>query len=845
MRMSLKLYRLLLKIYPAGFREDYGVPLQQQFKDDYREARSARDRVRLWAQAILDIVRTAPGQLTREIAQDARHALRIWRRRPLHTAFAIAVLAIAIGANTGVFSVLNALLLRSLPFRESDRLAMLHMFSPPRAEFHQWREQNPYLADAAMYNTHEVNVEGSHHTRRLRLSETSWNFFPLLGREPVLGRGFAAGEDLAGQDTLAVIGYGLWQQMYGGDRTAVGSTIRVNGTALTIVGIAPPGFDFPNTTDLWSPTTFDFGRIPKTATNFWYTIGRLRAGMTWTQARHAFETEAYQRDPERRSMDAANRPALIPLRDQLVRQTKTASIILMGGVALLLLLACANIANLLLARTVARSNELLIKAALGASRGRLLQQMLTETVLLSIVATAIGLFVAYWTTALAAAVQPVSLSSQTYTILDWRVLAFTIALAIITGLIFGAGPALYANRLDFAAARSMTPTRGSRTRNVLVATQIAITIVLLTGSIALGRAFVTLLDIDNGFDVQSIASMSISLTGTGYEGEARRAYYQDVMRRVREVPGVTAASATESLPLHVDTFSGFAFQLDHAGPKSTLTHLARIAPDFCKAIRCAVIAGREFTDEDLGSNERVAVVSDEFARQFGESAAAVGRHLTAERWPSIRIIGVTKGVRPYGPAHSPQPTVYLPSRAPDELTLVIAVAGAARDRIGVIREAVQAVDPRVPVFNIRTMDERLDAVLARPRFYTTTLIFFGGLALLLAVIGLYGIVSYGVQQRTREMGIRLALGTTPGRLRGAVLRQTFSIIAAGAVAGALLTALFGRYLQSLVHGALSSADTVALSVALLALTATCAVWSATRHIARLDIAAVLRVDSAE
>jgi predicted permease len=845
MRIALKLYRLLLKIYPARFREDYGVPLQQQFKDDYREAEGARDRIRLWAQAILDIARTAPGQLTREIAQDARHALRIWRRRPLHTAFAIAVLAIAIGANTGVFSVLNALLLRALPFREPDRLAMLHAFSPPRAGFHERRQQSPYLADVAMYLAHEVNVEGSHQTRRLRLAETSWNFFSLVGREPVLGRGFASGEDVAGRDALAVIGHGLWQQLYGGDRGALGSQIRVNGAVLTIVGVAPPGFDYPNRTDLWSPTTFDFGRIPKTAVGFWMTIGRLRPEMTWAQARQAFEIEAYQRDPKRRDMDAANRPALIPLRNQLVRQTRTASMILMGGVTLLLLLACANVASLLLARTAARSNELMIKAALGASRGRLLQQMLTETVLLSSVATAIGLFVAQWTTALAASVQPVSLSSQTYTILDWRVLAFTIALAIITGLIFGVGPALYANRMDFAAARSMAPTRNSRARSVLIGVQIAITIVLLSGSIALGRAFATLLEVDNGFKVHSIASMTVAVTGAGYEGEARRAYYQDVMRRVREVPGVTAVSATEALPLHVESFSGFAFQLDHSGPKSTLTHVTRIAPDFCKTIGCAVIAGREFTGDDLGRSEPIAVVSEELARQFADPASAVGRYLTAERWPSIRIVGVTKGLRPYGPAYTPQPTAYLLSRTPDELTIVAAVAGSARDRLGVIREAVQAVDPKVPVFNIRTMDERLDAVLARPRFYTTTLIFFGGLALLLAVIGLYGIVSYGVQQRTREMGIRLALGTTPGRLRGAVLRQTFTIIAAGAVAGTLLTSLFGRYLESLVHGALSSADTVALSVALLALTATCAVWSATRHIARLDIADVLRVDSAE
>ena len=445
MRLSLRVYRALLKLYPAGFREEYDAALQRQFKDDYAEVLRPSDLPRFWARTLIDFAQSMPAQLAREIAQDTRHALRLWRRRPLTTGFAIAALAIAIGANTGVFSVFNALLLRSLPFHEPDRLALLRLFSPPRgldgAGFHEWRRESAYLADAASYGSSlDVNVEGARAIGRMRLTETSSNFFTLLGTAPVHGRAFMAGEDVPGRDGVAVIGYGLWQELFGGDRRAIGATLHVNGAPLEVVGVAPPGFDYPQNTDIWSPTAFDFPRIPKTGSAyFWSTIGRLRPGLTWAQARRAFEIEAFRDASDRRQSDA-NRPALVPLREQLAGPVRNASLILMGVVALLLMLACANVANLLLARTIARSTELRIRSALGASRARLTQQLLTETLLLSAVAALIGLMVAHWTVTIAAAAQPAELSSQSYTILDWRVLGFTIAAAILTGLVFGGGP---------------------------------------------------------------------------------------------------------------------------------------------------------------------------------------------------------------------------------------------------------------------------------------------------------------------------------------------------------------------------------------------------------------------
>ena len=849
MSRSLRLYRLLLKLYPARFRDDYAAPLEQQFKDDYAEVRGRRDLARFWARMVWDLLRSMPAQLTREIAQDSRHVLRLWRRRPAHTLFAIAVLAIAIGANTGVFSVLNAVLLRSLPFSEPDRLASLMNFGAPRDGFHEWRQNSLYLSDAATYDSFDVNVEGAQHAGRMRLTETSWNFFSVLGRGPAHGRGFAPGEDTPGNTGVAVISHGLWQQLFGGDPRALGSTIRVNGASLAVVGVAPAGFDYPNKSDLWAPTTFDFERIPKTGSViFWTTIGRLEAGMTWTQASHAFEAEAYQRDPRRRTADSLNRPALVPLQAQLAGGVKRASSILMGGVALLLLLACANVANLLLARTVSRSNELAIRTALGASRPRLIQQLLTEALLLSVVASLAGLLVARWTAALATAVQPAQLVSQAYTILDWRVLAFSMGAAAATALVFGVAPAVYASRTGMVTT-ARTHTAGgklTRTRAVLVGVQVVVTIALLTGSIALGRAFLTLLNIDSGFEVRSIATMSVSLAGTGYEESGRAwPYLGEVLDRVRAVPGVISASGTETLPLNIDGFMAARFNVDGTGP-APLTSVVLVAPGFFDTIGSAVIAGREFASKDLNTTEPVAVVNEEFARLHGAPAALIGRSLTAERWPTLRIVGVVRGMRYAGPSYEPRPQIFRVSRSPRALTIVARVNGHAGDRIAIIHDAVRSVDPKVPVYDVKTMDEWLDATLARPKFYATVLIFFGGLGLLLAIVGVYGVSSYAVLQRTREMGIRLALGTTPARLRTAMLRQASLVIGIAAASGVGVALGFGKYLQSLVQGAHEGLlSTSMLAVALTSVVAGAAIWSATRHIARLDITDVLRAECAD
>jgi predicted permease len=838
---SLKLYRLLLRLYPATFREEYAVPMERAFRDELAESQNVWALAGLWLRLLSDLAKSIPLQLMREVRQDTRHTLRLWVKSPGNTAFAILALAIGIGANTGVFSVVNALVLRSLPFQDPSRLAFLHTYLVPHdtaQQFHDWRRHSAYLADAALFEQTDANLGNTDNTVRTHVAQTSWGFFSILGAHPVIGRAFNADENTPGHNAVAVIGYGLWQQLFAGDTRVLGSRLRVNGMPLTVIGVMPPGFDYPNHTVLWKAAEFSPGN------NGWETIARLKPGITWPQARAAFAAEMDRRSPNR-NLSRKYPPRMLPLQDQLTGPVKNASLLLMAGVALILLIACSNVANLLLARTADRAPELSIRSALGASRVRLAQQLFTECLLLSSVASIAGLVVAFWTVAQAAKVQPGPLASQSYSILDGRVLGFAVLTAMLSALFFGLLPSWNAGRAHAFLARGSSGTRQARvTRDILVAAQVTLTIVLLTASVSVGRAFVNLMRIDRGFDVKGLVTVSVSLDGTTRQLAGRQLpYFEEALNRIRRVPGVRNASETEFLPLNSPAFLGGPHGLD-GRPAKENSMIVPVLDGYFQTVGGHMLFGREFTEAEVRSDTKVAVVSESFASQFGEPGNAIGHEVTQGSRPPLRIIGVVRGLD-YMTDEANSTQIFVPAHSPGGFysTFVVRVNGQALDHLATIRDAIRSVDTQVPVFDAKTMEQRMDDALARPKFYRTALLFFAGFALLLAVIGMYGVVSYAVAQRTREMGVRLALGTTPGRLRTMLLWQGLLSVAVGAAMGIAGATLTGRFLESLVNGAKRfDLPTFTFSTLLLFLTAATSIWAATRRIAGLDIMDILRFE---
>jgi len=847
-------YRLLLKLYPARFREEFAAPLERQFSDEYREARGVGERTRLWVRTLADMAATIPAELGRELGQDLRYAGRVYRRRSLAT-----VLALAIGASTGVFSVVNALLLRSLPFRAPEQLVLAPesyslLNTSHSAGFHQAAQSSSYLEDAASYRPAEMNLNASHRAIHVQIAETSHNFFSLLGTAPALGRTFGPDEDVAGRDQVTVISYGLWQQFFGGDPGVLGRTVRLQGVPLTVVGVAPPAFDYPGNTSLWTPTVFDVTLLPVAIKAVRGTvIGRLRPGMAPAGANRLYRAGVLAARGNRNIEPFT----LQPLQDQLAGPVRQASFVLLGLVMLVLLIACANVAQLLLSRTTERRTELTVRAALGASRARLVQQLATESMVLTLAAACAGLAVARWTVGLAALALPAQLATQAYTILDWRVLSFAVGLAALTGVVFGIVPASLIGRLlvdDALRARGSAPRGIRRMRAAAVAVQAAVAVALLAGSLTLGRSFLKLLNVDLGYRVDHVATLGVSLFGTRYESDYRvpqdvrtfreLPYYRQALDRLRAIPGVESAAAVEYLPLVRDKHFAGDFTLDSGQDDDAMEVAA--TPDYFRTVGARIVAGRDFTEADRQGSEPVAVVSESFARQVSPDASVLGRKVTPDQGKPLTIVGVAADAR-YDPLRSQladaQVYTAMAQDPATAATITVRVHGDPQSYLPTLRDSLRQVDPEVPVYGVATLDQRLRESLARPRFYTTAVFFFAAFALLLAVIGAYGAASYAIAQRTQEIGVRMAVGASPGGLRGMLLRQSMLPVVLGMVAGMAGAAALGRFLESLVSTAQPAGmGTCAAAAAMLAAVAALAVWSATRSIVRMDPTAALRAE---
>ena len=745
-----------------------------------------------------------------QLGQDVRLGLRTLRKSPGFTAIAVLTLALGIGANTAIFSAVNTLLLHSLPFYEPERLAVLQNFFPPHdgaTQFHDWLQQSTYLSDAALFEDLDVNVGGTSGLTRVHVAQASGNFFSVLGTQPVLGRGFTSGEEvdapgwgLPGRNAVAVIGYGLWQQHFGGDPKALGATIRVDGNALTIIGIAPPGFDYPAHSALWKPAAFSPGN------NGWVTFARLKPGISWAQARAAFAVEAEQRSSIPADVESSDvHPRIVSLREGLLGPVNDASLMLMGAAALVLLIACTNIASLLTARTADRVAEMQIRSALGASRARLTRQLLTECLLLSFFAALAGLLVAYWTIPLAAKVEPPPLGVQSYSILNGHVVVFTLMVSVIAPVLFGLLPALFIGQIHGFGARRSSTTRGSRLiRETPLVAQVMLTMVLLSASVLVGRAFADLMKIDRGYDVAGIVSVSVSLDGTAYQLDDRQIpYFEEVLDRIRNLPGVRSASATEFLPLYATGFVGGPFGIDGHPAKQNSTMIP-VFSDYFRTMGGQILYGREFNDSEVRSRARVAVVNQRFATAFGAPADIVGRQLTAEDALPWKIVGVVKGIE-----YETDPTlvkpfqVFVPPTKPGifpPATFVARVDGPTEYHLAAIRDAVVSTDPKVPVFGVKTMQQRLDEMFARPEFYRATVWVFAGFTLLLIVIGIYGLLAYTVARRTKEIGIRMALGAKQSKVGRMVVGEALLMVCAGVAGGVPLSFWIKRLAARLMGG---------------------------------------------
>ena len=851
----LKIYNSLLKLYPARFREEYQGPMEHQFRDEYRECHTARQRARLWVHAAADLASSAPAELLREVTRDLKHGLRVYRGRSITAVLAVAALGLALGTSTGIFSVLNALLIRSLPFSHPEELAEL--WSPPvgalngRSAFLDWRSRSSYLSGAATFSVSEMNLSGGRDALRVNVAETSANFFALLGTRPVLGRTFEPAEDIPGRGGVAVISYALWQQMFGGNPSVTGTTLRVNGTPLTVIGVAPARFDYPGDTSIWLPSVFDFEIVPKRGAFFFETIGRLKPGIRMAQAREMFEAEVRRTAPERARDEGPSRARLTSLRDQLAGPVRQAGWVLSGMILLVLLAACANVAHLLLSRTTERRQELALRAALGASRARLLQQLITEATALTMAGSVLGLPVAHWAASAAASVAPAQLATQEYSVLDWRVLGFATLLALATGVVFGVLPAWLAGRLQPSgqALRTQAGTQESGTRRLrasLVALQAGLTVILLASSVAMGRAFLKLLSVDLGFRPANAVTLTVSLQGTRHQGGvAERQYYEEALQRLRAVPGVEAAGGVSYLPLAKNSYMATAVKLD-TGQNVEQIVINAATPGFFRAIGTPVIVGREFAPRDGQGAEPAVVVNEAFAQRTGLGTAALGhRFQTAFSKNPYLIVGIVRTARSAGPAYPGWPQVYWPvgEEPPAALTLVARVRGEARALLATCRDAVRAVDREVPVYNVKTLDQRLVDALAPPKFYTTATLLLAALSVLLAGAGVYGTAVYSVANRKHEMGVRMALGASGGRIRVMMLRESLVPLGLGITAGVCGAIASGRYLEHLMVNAKPASIWACVTAAgLLMATGIAAVWSATAGVLAIDPADAVRAE---
>jgi predicted permease len=761
--------------------------------------------------------------------QDVRFGLRMLWKSPSFTIVAIVALALGIGANTAIFSVVNTVLLRPLPYKEPERLVMVwedaskHGYprdTPAAANYIDWREQNQVFEGMAAIADQSFNLTGVGEPERIDGRRVSGNLFALLGVEPQLGRAFSAEEDQPGAERVVIMSHGLWQRRFGSDPNITGKLLTLNGESYRVIGVMPSHFRFPSReVDLWVPIAFTQQEAASRGRHYLQVVARLKPGVSLQQAQaemNGIATRLQQQYPDQNADLGA---AVTLLHEHVAGDIKPALLILLGAVGFVLLIACANVANLLLARSAVRQKEIAVRVALGASRGRLIRQFLTESILLAAMGGIVGLCLALWGVNLLKAFIPETISQAREIAIDARVLGFTLLVSLLTGLVFGLAPATQTSSFnlnetlkeggrDYAAG-----SRGNRVRSLLVIAEVAISLILLIGAGLLINSFLRLRNVDPGFSTNNLLTMSIVLPQQKYSDQARRsAFYTELVSRIESIPGVKSAAVTNWIPL-VRQGDSIGFSIEGrpdpgAGKRpSVVTRV--VHPHYFRTMGIQLLRGREFNDQDRVESPAVAIISETMARRYFAGEDPIGKRLTpanpssAEPDDWITVIGVAKDVRQFELVADPKPQMYLSYVqagffAPRHL--VVSTNVEPMSLVATVRKAVWDIDKEQPVSNISTMDAVLSESVAQQRFSMLLLGIFAVLALVLAAVGIYGVMSYSVAQRKHEIGIRMALGAQSRDVLKMVVGQGLKLVLIGVGVGLVAAFVLTRVMASLLFG---------------------------------------------
>jgi len=813
---------------------------------------------------------------------DLKHSLRMLSKNPGFTIAAVAALALGIGTNTAIFTVVNTVLLKPLTYPDADRIVQFMLTSPEGqgaaaspTKFNTWRQQTSVFQDVTAYDFGGpgFNLTGDHpeQVHGIHVSEA---YFRLFGAPVMLGRTFTPQEDSPNGGKVVVLSYGLWQRRFGGNPNVVGTAISLGNEPYTIVGVLGKSFTTDPESDIWVPFQID-----PNSTNqghFFLAAGRLKPGVTLAQANAQLKIAAdqFRRRYPNGVMDAKEGFGVQPLRDSIVSGVRSSLFVLLGAVSLVLLIACANVANLLLVRATGRKREFAIRASMGATRGRIIRQLLTESVLLAVTGGILGLILGYLGVRGLLAFSPGDIprigENGASVGLDWRVLLFTLGISLLTGILFGLFPAIGASRPDLnstlkeSSNRSGTGFRQSKTRSLLVISEVSLALVLLIGAALLIRTFVALRGVNPGFSSQNVLTLQMSLTGDRFSKTAGVAQLAQAGReRLNAIPGVEASASTCCLPLE----GGFGLPFNVIGrplgkdPYTGGAGWMNTSPGYFSTFKIPILRGRDFKDSDATGAPGVVLINETMAKKFWPKEDPVGQQIIIGKGvgpqfeePARQIIGIVGDIRDGGLNRDPRPLMIIPqAQVPDGMTALNASIGPVvwlvrthtdpHQFISSVTEQLRQASGGFPVARVRSMDEVVVHSTAREDFNMLLLTIFGASALVLAAIGIYGLMAYSVQQRTQEMGIRMALGADRSRIRNLVVWQGMQLTIIGVVVGIGAAFALTRLIASFLFGVKPYDPIVFVTVpVILSLVALFAVWMPATHASKLDPMESLRVE---